>query len=128
MINLIQKIKYPCLALVAFSPILISAQTQPIRVRTVGINALLNDIVNILIRTLPILIGLAIIAFFWSLIIYINAANDPAKRAEMRSYMIWSIVAFTLMTGLTVAISIVADLLGLSGWFGLVPTALPPMK
>lgn len=46
---------------------------------------------------LPIVVGLALLGFFWGLVKYIFAAGDGEKIDEGKSLMIWSVVALFVM-------------------------------
>lgn len=46
----------------------------------------------------PLLIGLAVVVFFWGLVKYLNAGMGDAKNIkEARDLMIWGIIAITVM-------------------------------
>ena len=63
----------------------------------------LQEIIIKLIETalkpaVPLLIGLAVVVFFWGLVKYLNAGMGDAKNIkEARDLMIWGIIAITVM-------------------------------
>lgn len=46
---------------------------------------------------IPLVIGIAFIFFVWNAINYIKSAEKSEKRVEAAEYMLWSVVAFTVM-------------------------------
>jgi Type IV secretion system pilin len=76
-----------------------------------GILALLQELV---VRAVPFLIGLAVVAFFWFLVSYIWRNNeDPKKKAEAAKSMAWSILAIFVMVSIWGIISFFGTLLGI---------------
>jgi hypothetical protein len=71
------------------TPVLAFAQ-----VNTGGIMNLLNQVQQIIGATIPVLIGLAVLAFSWGIVMYLFGKDkDGAK-----SMMIWGIIAIFVMT------------------------------
>mgnify|MGYP000240474123 CR=1 FL=1 len=46
---------------------------------------------------IPLVIGIAFVFFVWNAINYIKSAEKSEKRVEAAEYMLWSVVAFTVM-------------------------------
>lgn len=57
----------------------------------------LGDVVNI---ATPVIIGIALIAFFWGLAKFIFSAGDEEKRENGKHIMIWGIVALFVMVSI----------------------------
>lgn len=59
------------------------------------------SVINILIRTLnlliPLIIGLALLSFIYGLFLYIGQAGDESKRKEGLSYIVYGIIGFFVM-------------------------------
>jgi len=76
---------------VAFSflafPALASAQTLD---NLANLIEALGDVVNI---ATPVIVGIALIAFFWGLAKFIFSAGDEEKRESGKHIMIWGIVS-----------------------------------
>ncbi len=105
---------------------LFAVPTVSFALADVGLNALVKDIIYTINRLFPVLTGLAILAFMWSLIVYIYNAHDPKKREEMRGYMVWSVVALVLIVGVAAVVNILLGVFGLGQGYGnLLPTRLP---
>ncbi len=90
-----------------FTPFLASAQAFG------NVNTLLVGFKTLVDTATPIVVGLALLGFFWGLAVFVfNAANEE-KRAEGRSVMIWGVVAlFVMMSvwGLVRFIGIAVDI------------------
>ena len=60
----------------------------------------LNDLVNFGIKTInsiiPLLFGIALLAFMWGIIKYLLESN-PSKLADARSYIVFSVVGMAVM-------------------------------
>ena len=46
---------------------------------------------------IPLVIGIAFVFFVWNAINYIKSAEKSEKRVEAAEYMLWSVIAFTVM-------------------------------
>jgi hypothetical protein len=68
----------------------------------------------IVIRLVPFLIGLAVVAFFWFLVTYIWGNNDkPEDKAKNARSMGWSILAIFVMVSVWGIITFIATLTGI---------------
>ncbi|KND47764.1 MAG: hypothetical protein AB201_02420 [Parcubacteria bacterium C7867-006] len=83
-----KKIIYSALAL---APVLTFAQTLG------NLSALVQDFGQIIGRIIPIMFALAIIYFFWGLVVFLRAAGDPKAQEAGRNQMIWGVVAIAVM-------------------------------
>jgi mannose/fructose/N-acetylgalactosamine-specific phosphotransferase system component IID len=59
-----------------------------------GIISLVQDIQDIIGALIPAMMGLAIVAFFWGIILYMFTK----KQEEGRSFMLWGIIAIFVMS------------------------------
>lgn len=71
-----------------------------------------GQIVNTLI---PIMMALAVLAFFWGLVKYIANASDEAAKESGKNLMIWGMIALFVMVALWGILGWVQSQLGLSG-------------
>ena len=74
------------------TPIIVFAQV------TVG--KLIDSAAELVLLFVPILLGLAVLTFFWGLVKFINQAGDEKAVEEGRSLMIWGMVAIFVMVAL----------------------------
>jgi|SRR3989344_3539441 len=74
-----------------------------------GVIKLFGDLINLLI---PLLMAVALIAFFWGLVLYIWRAGDGKGQEEGKKVMIAGIVGLFLMVGIWGIVNI------LQGTFG----------
>ena len=71
-----------------------------------------GKIVNTLI---PIMMALAVLAFFWGLVKYIASASDEAAKEGGKTLMIWGMIALFVMVALWGILGWVQGQLGLTG-------------
>lgn len=58
---------------------------------------LINTIINALV---PIIISLALVVFFWGLVMYLAVLGDDEKRKKAIQLMIWGVVAIFVMVSI----------------------------
>jgi purine-cytosine permease-like protein len=62
---------------------------------------IIDRIVDLLLRLIPILIGIALLVFFWGLTKFMyGGADSPEKRSEGRMIMIWGVIALAVMVSI----------------------------
>ncbi len=105
-------------AAIAFSPALAFAQLQNVNNLLLGFKGLINT-------ALPIVVGLALLAFFWGLASFIFKANDETARENARHMMIWSIVALFVMVSVWGLVQFIANALNIQSGGG-APTITTP--
>lgn len=62
----------------------------------------------------PIVLGIALLAFFWGLAKFIFNAGNDEKKKEGTSIMIWGAVAFFVMVTITGIVQFIGDAVGIS--------------
>lgn len=82
--------KLSILSVMLLTPLLASAQLE-------NVDSLLGSIGNLVEAALPIVVGIALLGFFWGLAQFVFAAGDESKKDEAKSHMIWGIVALFVM-------------------------------
>lgn len=60
----------------------------------------------------PIVVGLALLAFFWGLVKFIFSADDEDARKGAKSLMIWSVIALFVMISIVGIISFIGNAFG----------------
>jgi hypothetical protein len=78
------------LSALVFMPMLASAQLS-------NVESLMRSIGRLVDIALPIVVGIALLGFFWGLAKFIFAAGDEGKRDEGKKVMIWGIVGLFVM-------------------------------
>jgi len=68
----------------------------------------LGDLIN---QATPIVVALALLAFFWGLVTYIFQSGDAEKRKKGLSIMIWGIIALFIMLSVFGIINALQDTL-----------------
>lgn len=107
------------LAASVLAPVLASAQQLG------NVNTFLTSIGNLVNTALPIVVGLALLAFFWGLVRFIFAAGDEEKRKESRSMMIYSIIALFVMVSVWGLVGFIGQALGVGQGSGNNPITVP---
>lgn len=62
-----------------------------------NIETLVQSIGNIVGLALPIVVGIALLAFFWGLVKFIFAQGDETAKADAKKIMLWGLVALFVM-------------------------------
>lgn len=78
-----------------------------------GIFAFIQAIQGILNVLLPLVVTLAILAFFWGLVMYLWAAGDPKQRAQGKGLMIWGVIALFVMVSIWGLVQVIGSLFGI---------------
>lgn len=76
--------------LLAAAPLAASADVENLR----DLIRVAVDTINLMV---PLMFGLALVGFMWSIIKYLYAGGNPEKLKEARNYIIFSIVAIAVM-------------------------------
>lgn len=109
-----KKLLYGALAL---GPMVASAQTLS------NVQTLLNSIKNLVSLALPIVVGLALLGFFWGLMKFIFAAGDEGKKDEGKRVMIYGVIALFVMVAVWGLVGFIASSLDIeTGGEATVPT------
>ena len=98
------------------TPFLASAQTL------CTIPTLLKSVGSLINTALPIVVGLALLGFFWGLAMFIFGANDEEKRKEGRSIMIWGVVALFVMVAVWGLVNFIGSAVGVVPGAAGIPT------
>jgi hypothetical protein len=61
----------------------------------------------------PLLIGLALVVFFWGLVVFIQKSDSAAEQEKGRSMMLWGIIALFVMFSVWGLVGILASTFGL---------------
>lgn len=83
-------------AALSFAPALAFAQGANLS----GISSLVSQFGGILAKIIPIMFALAIIYFFWGLVVFLRAAGDPKAQEAGKSQMIWGVIAIAVMVSI----------------------------
>lgn len=74
---------------------------------------LVNYVLGFINLLMPVVGGLALLAFFWGLAQFISKSGDAAGRADGKNLMVWGLVALFIMVSFVGLIQIVKNDLGL---------------
>jgi len=108
----------------AFSPVLAFAQAPG---NLQNVNNFLTSIGRLIGTALPIVIGLALLGFFWGLARFILKGADPTAQKSAKNMMIWSIVALFIMVSVWGLVNFLGSTLGVGAGSGNNPNQAPPV-
>jgi hypothetical protein len=80
-----------------------------------GVQTLVNQFAGIVNTLIPVMLGLAVLVFFWGLVKYIASASDEAAKEGGKTLMIWGMVAIFVMVALWSILGYVQSTLGITG-------------
>lgn len=104
--------KFIALSAAAFLPFVASAQT-------IGIDNLIYQFGKTLQSLIPIAIVIAVLAFMYSIIMFlINRDKDVDKANHFKGQIVWELVALVLLFGWFGFVKIFANTLGIQGAVG----------
>ncbi len=95
-------------AILAFSPVMALAAFDA----SGNLQGLLDFISLAVAQLIPIMFGLAIIYFFWGLIVFLRASGDPKAQEAGRNQMIWGVIAIAVMVSVYGLVVWLQDLFG----------------
>ena len=97
-------------ALAAFVGMVFIAFSAPSVVyAATDVKGLILTVVSLLNATIPIIIGLALLYFFWGLAIFILQAGDEEARKKGKAIMTWGSIAIFVMFYIFGIISLLID-------------------
>lgn len=105
--------RYSSVIILGLIPFLANAQS---------IDELLDTASSAINQIIPILIGLALVVFFWGLIQFIVRSGNKEAVENGRRLMLWGIISLFIMVGIWGIIAIAADVLNV----GVGGSATPP--
>jgi len=79
-----------------------------------NVEDILSSIGNLVDMALPVVVGLALLAFFWGLVKFIFAAGDEAAKDQGKRIMLWGIIALFVMVAVWGLVAFIADALGIT--------------
>jgi len=72
----------------------------------------IGNITNVLLSTIPVLVGAALLLFMWGLVEYVLSAAGDAKK-ESKQRMLWGIIGLFVVTSIWGIVSIVGGSFGI---------------
>lgn len=78
-----------------------------------GINTLVTSVGGIVGLLIPIVFAIALLVFFWGLVMFLANAGEEDARAKGRQLMIWGIIGLFVMASVWGIVAFVGDLFGI---------------
>lgn len=78
-----------------------------------NVSNLIGSIGTIINKTLPILVALALLFFFYGLVRFILSGGDESAKVSAKHTMLWGIVALFVMVSVWGLVSFLGDALGI---------------
>src|SRR3990167_5698730 len=94
-------------ATLALAPAFAFAQTLG------NIEILVKSIGNLVGLALPIVVAIALLAFFWGLVKYIFAQGNEESKADAKKIMLWGIIALFVMVAVWGLVQFIGNALGI---------------
>ena len=95
------------IAALALAPALASAQTLG------NLETLVRSIGRLVEIALPIVVGIALLAFFWGLVKYIFAQGNEESKADAKKIMLWGVIALFVMVAVWGLVQFIGNALGI---------------
>ncbi|MDP3874984.1 MAG: hypothetical protein Q8Q22_00475 [bacterium] len=96
------------LATLALAPVLASAAELS------NIQTLVEAIGELVATALPIVVALALLAFFWGLVKFIFAQGNEESKADAKKIMLWGLIALFVMVAVWGLVKFIGDALGIN--------------
>ena len=91
----------------AFAPALVFAQDLS------NLETLVTSIGRLVGLALPIVVGIALLAFFWGLVKFIFAQGNEETKADAKKIMLWGLIALFVMVAVWGLVRFIGDALGI---------------
>ncbi len=98
--------KFILLGIASLLPAVASAQELG------NIEGLVEAVGNIVGAALPIVVGIALLVFFWGLVKYIFAQGSEDKQGDAKKIMLWGIIALFVMISVWGLVGFIGEALG----------------
>src|SRR3989338_1663251 len=79
-----------------------------------NIKSLVEGIGEIIKVALPIVVGLALLAFFWGLVKFIFAQGSEEAKADAKKIMLWGLIALFVMVAVWGLVEFIGNSLGIN--------------
>jgi len=94
--------------LMALTPALAFAQ------QLTGVETFVSSVGRIVALSLPIVVAIALLAFFWGLVKFIFAQGNEEAKSEGKKIMIWGLVALFVMVAVWGLVGFIGTALGIT--------------
>ncbi|MDO8569177.1 MAG: hypothetical protein Q7R89_00065 [bacterium] len=95
------------IATLALAPTLVFAQSLG------NLETLVRSVGRLVDLSLPIVVGIALLAFFWGLVQFILSQGDESKKTDAKKVMLWGVIALFVMITVWGLVKFIATSLGI---------------
>jgi hypothetical protein len=126
--NIFKKIILPCFIFsMVFVPILTQAQGATVRC-SLATNPKIQDVFNYMscilnLSVVPLIFSLALVYFIYGVMQYVLNDADESKKAKGKQFMVWGIVALTVMVTVWGLVNLLGNTFGVNT--RIVPSVTP---
>ncbi|MDO8505183.1 MAG: pilin [bacterium] len=78
-----------------------------------NLETLVRSIGRLVDLALPIVVGLALLAFFWGLVQFIFSQGDETKKTDAKKVMLWGVIALFVMIAVWGLVKFIGTSLGI---------------
>ena len=96
------------LATLAFAPVLAFAQQLG------NIETFVSSIGRVVGLALPIVVAIALLAFFWGLVKFIFAQGNEESKADAKKIMLWGLIALFVMVSVWGVVRFIGSAIGIT--------------
>ena len=79
-----------------------------------NVNQLVSAIGDLVNLALPIVVGIALLAFFWGLVKFIFAQGNEESKADAKKIMLWGLIALFVMVAVWGIVRFIGTALGIN--------------
>lgn len=108
------------LATLAFAPAFVFAQ------QLTGVENLVRAIGRLVALALPIVVAIALLAFFWGLVKFIFVQGDETAKTDAKKIMLWGLIALFVMVAVWGLVKFIGDALNIQPG-GTIPIPTVPL-
>ncbi len=85
-----------------------------------------NNLGKVILTATPVVVALALLAFFWGLVQYLFQSGDPEKRKKGLGLIVWGIIALFVIFSVFGIINVLQVTVGVGNGSIQEPTLSPP--
>lgn len=93
-----------------------------------NISVLLTSLGGLVDVALPIVVGIALLAFFWGLVQFIFSQGDETKKTDAKKVMLYGLIALFVMISVWGLVKFIGDAIGINQGGTIVIPKVPGLR